>query len=56
MMPSDPTFAEKFNTCRSTLADWFADCKEKVVNLLKRARMVNVGTQKIVKGMTSTER
>ena len=44
--PSDPTIAEKFNTCR------FADYKEKVIDLLKRVTTVSVGTQKVVDEMS----
>jgi hypothetical protein len=42
---SDPTVAEKFNTCR------FADHKESVIALLARVCAVSVETMKIVRAM-----
>ncbi len=48
--PSDPTFAEKFNTYR------FADYKEKVIDLLKRVTTVSVGTMEVVKKMEKSPR
>ncbi len=43
--PKDPTIAEKFNTYR------FSDCKDKVIDLLKRVCTVSVKTVKVVKEM-----
>jgi predicted helicase len=43
--PSDPTIAEKFNTY------FFADYKEKVIELLKRVCAVSVKTMEIIKQM-----
>jgi predicted helicase len=42
---SDPTVAEKFNTCR------FADHKEPVIALLARVCKVSVETMQIVRAM-----
>jgi predicted helicase len=43
--PSDPTIAEKFNTYR------FADCKEEVIELLKKICTVSIETMKIIEQM-----
>ncbi len=48
--PKDPTIREKFNTYR------FADCKEKVVDLLMRVKRVSVETMAIVEAMRATPR
>jgi predicted helicase len=48
--PRDPTIREKFNTYR------FADCKEKVVDLIARVTRVSVETVAIVEAMRKAER
>jgi predicted helicase len=48
--PKDPTIREKFNTYR------FADHKEKVIDLLKRATRVSVETMQIIEAMRAEKR
>jgi predicted helicase len=45
-----PTIREKFDTYR------FADCKEKVIDLLTRVTTVSVETVKVVNAMKATAR
>ena len=47
--PKDPTITEKFNTYR------FADYKERVIDLLRRACTVSVATMEVVDGMAHRE-
>jgi predicted helicase len=48
--PKDPTIRENFNSYR------FADCKEKVIELLSRVTRVSVETQKIILEMSHAKR
>jgi predicted helicase len=48
--PKDPTIRAKFNAYR------FADCKEKVVDLLGRVTRVSVETMAIVEAMRAAPR
>ena len=45
------TIREKFNTYRLPSSGCFADCKEQLIDLLKRVTTVSVGTMELVSAM-----